>query len=59
MKNCFYLFDRIDDNDEERIGHCEQHPDIYHLDVSCAGQISRDPHKAEKETLMRFEVVIS
>ena len=42
-----YFFNRIDYNDEERVGHGEQHPDIDHLNVSGARQISRYPDKAE------------
>ena len=43
-----YFFDRKDDDDEERVGHGEEHPDVDHLDVASAGQISRYPDKAEK-----------
>ena len=43
----FYFFNRTDDNDEERVGHGEQHPDIEHLDVSGARQISGYPDEAE------------
>ena len=45
-----YFFDRIDYNDEERVGHGEQHPDIDHLDVSGARQISGYPDEAENIT---------
>ena len=42
-----YFFNTINYNDEERVGHGEQHPDIDHLDVSGARQISRYPDKAK------------
>ena len=43
-----YFFDRKDDDDEERVGHGEEHPDVDHLDVASARQISRYPDEAEK-----------
>ena len=49
-----YFFDRINYNDEERVGHGEQHPDIDHLDVSCARQISGYPDKAEIEIKLKY-----
>ena len=53
------LLDGVNDDDKERIGHSEDHPDINHLNVSCARKSARDPHKAEMSILDKQKAMLA